>query len=115
MLNNALQKLCYEYGDWVESQKLPCMSADELLYDLCYLPADERNETTKQQIDWLTAFSKRWRIEEVKEEAREANRAHDDKRLQEAILYLELVWDNDKAAQAFYTELEQAAMENENG
>jgi len=49
-------------------------------------------------------------ITTLKEMARAANKARDYKRLRNIIAKLDRVWHDDRAAMAFYTELEQEAL-----
>lgn len=58
--NYALKTLTKEYQNWLEQEKLPNLSADEVLAQTDNNELDGELITTEAQRAWLTDFLKRW-------------------------------------------------------
>ncbi len=60
MQEEKYAQLCDEIRDWCEKHKLPHLSADELLCELCELPMSERSDEEQAKVSWLSDFITRW-------------------------------------------------------
>ena len=52
MFYDVIDRLTEEYEYWCKEQKLPCIDAQEYLFD--------SSKLDDEQIEWLTNFAKQW-------------------------------------------------------